>query len=108
MSARVRDAAPADAEGVARVHVQGRRETSGDFPARDALAGLSVEERIGMWRQAFARPDPLAKFLVAEAADGEVVGTHGPTDRKPCPARWPTTPSDSRRPMPRRLTSSSR
>ena len=74
MSVSVRDAQPDDVDGVARVHVQGWRESYAGFLSVAALAGLSVEERARMWRYAFAKPDPRAKFLVAEAAEGEIVG----------------------------------
>ena len=74
MSIAVRDAAEADIEGIARAHVQGWRESYAGFLSAEALAGLSVEERVRMWRSAFANPDPRAKFLAAEAQDGEIVG----------------------------------
>ncbi|MBM6596199.1 GNAT family N-acetyltransferase [Microvirga pudoricolor] len=70
----VRDAVEADVEGVARAHVRGWRETYAEFLSPPALQGLSVEERAAQWRGAFARPDPEAKVVVAEAADGEIVG----------------------------------
>jgi ribosomal protein S18 acetylase RimI-like enzyme len=71
---RIRDAAEADVEGIARVHVQGWRETYKDFLSPEALAGLSVEERVQLWQRALAEPEPRAKLLVAEADDGEMVG----------------------------------
>ena len=74
MSVSVRDAQPDDVDGIARVHVQGWRESYAGFLSAEALAGLSVEERARMWRHAFAKPEPRAKFLVAEAAEGEIVG----------------------------------
>lgn len=70
----IRDATDDDVEAVARVHVQGWRESYADFLSDDALAGLSVEERVAMWRRALSRPDPRARFLLAETASGEVVG----------------------------------
>ena len=74
MSILVREAVEGDVEGIARVHVQGWRESYKDFLSPEALAGLSVEERMRMWQGAFAQPDPRAKLLVAEADDGEIVG----------------------------------
>lgn len=74
MSIRVRDALIADAEGVARVHVQGWRESYKDFLNPESLAGLSVEERFRMWTDILSKPDPAAKFLVAEDASGTIVG----------------------------------
>jgi len=71
---RIRDAAEADVEGIARVHVQGWRETYKDFLSPEALAGLSVEERVQLWQRALAEPEPRARLLVAEADGGEIVG----------------------------------
>jgi ribosomal protein S18 acetylase RimI-like enzyme len=71
---RIRDAAEADVEGIARAHVQGWRETYKDFLSPEALAGLSVEERVQLWQRVLAEPEPRAKLLVAEADDGEMVG----------------------------------
>jgi ribosomal protein S18 acetylase RimI-like enzyme len=70
----VRDAVPDDVQAVAHVHVQGWRESYGPFLSAEALAGLSVEERARMWGKAVADPEPRAKFLVAERADGAIVG----------------------------------
>ncbi len=74
MTVAVRDAVEADLEGIARVHVQGWRETYKGFLAPAALAGMSVEERMRMWQGAFTHANPRAKFLVAEADGGEIVG----------------------------------
>ena len=73
MTILVRDATAGDVEGIARVHVQGWRESYKDLLRPEALAGLSVEERMRMWQEAFAKPDPRARTLVAEAG-GEIVG----------------------------------
>jgi ribosomal protein S18 acetylase RimI-like enzyme len=74
VSILVRDAVEGDVEGIARVHVQGWRESSKDFLRPEALAGLSVEERMRMWQGAFAQPDPRVRLLVAETDEGEIVG----------------------------------
>lgn len=74
MTILVREAVEADVEAIARVHVQGWRESYKDFLSPEALAGLSVEERVRMWQDAFARPNPRARLLVAETGDGEMVG----------------------------------
>jgi ribosomal protein S18 acetylase RimI-like enzyme len=71
---RIRDAVEADVEGIARAHVQGWRESYKDLLTPEALAGMSVEERMRMWQGAFTHPDPKARLLVAEAEDGEIVG----------------------------------
>jgi hypothetical protein len=64
----------ADVEGITRVHVQAWRESYKDFLSPEALAGLSVEERMRMWQGAFAKPDQRARTLVAETGAGEIVG----------------------------------
>jgi ribosomal protein S18 acetylase RimI-like enzyme len=71
---RIRDAVEADVEGIAKAHVQGWRESYKDFLTPEALAGLSVEERMQMWQRALAAPEPRARLLVAETDDGEIVG----------------------------------
>jgi len=71
---RIREGVEADLEGIARVHVQGWRESYKDFLSPEALAGLSVEERMQMWQASFTHPDPRAKLLVAEADEGGIVG----------------------------------
>jgi len=71
---RIRDAVEADVEGIAKAHVQGWRESYKDFLTPEALAGLSVEERMQMWQRALAEPEPRARLLVAETDDGEIVG----------------------------------
>jgi ribosomal protein S18 acetylase RimI-like enzyme len=70
----IRDGGEADIEGIAKVHVQGWRESYKDFLSPDALAGMSVEERMMMWQRALDRADPQAKLLVAETGEGEIVG----------------------------------
>jgi ribosomal protein S18 acetylase RimI-like enzyme len=71
---RIRDAVEADVEGIARAHVQGWRESYKSFLTPEALAGLTVEERMKMWQRALAEPEPRARLLVAETDDGEIVG----------------------------------
>jgi ribosomal protein S18 acetylase RimI-like enzyme len=70
----IRDGVGDDVEGIARAHVQGWRESYKDFLSPEALAGLSVEERVQLWQRALAEPEPRARLLVAEADDGEIVG----------------------------------
>jgi ribosomal protein S18 acetylase RimI-like enzyme len=74
VSIRIRDAVEADVEGIATVHVQGWRESYKGFLTPEALAGLSVEERVQLWQRALAEREPRAKLLVAETDDGEIVG----------------------------------
>jgi ribosomal protein S18 acetylase RimI-like enzyme len=70
----VRDGNENDVDGIARVHVQGWRESYRDFMTPEALAGLSVDERESMWRGVLAKPDPQAKLVVTVDPDGEIVG----------------------------------
>jgi ribosomal protein S18 acetylase RimI-like enzyme len=70
----IRDAVEDDVEGIAKAHVQGWRESYKDLLKPEALAGLSVEERVQLWQRALAESEPSAKLLVAETDDGEIVG----------------------------------
>ncbi len=74
MTIRIREGRETDIEGIAKVHVQGWRESYKSFLTPESLAGLSVEERIQLWQRALAEPEPRARLLVAEADDGEIVG----------------------------------
>jgi ribosomal protein S18 acetylase RimI-like enzyme len=80
----IREGGEADIEGIARVHVRGWQESYKDFLSPEALAGLSIEERMQMWQRILAQPDHRAKLLVAEADDGEIAGfiRGGPIRRK--------------------------
>jgi hypothetical protein len=99
----VRDASEADIDSIAKVHVQGWRESYADILSAESLDGMSVEERAQMWQGVFVKRDPKAKFLVGELADGEIVAfaRGGP----PAPrARWLSI----RTPKSMRSTSSAR
>ncbi|WP_134497062.1 GNAT family N-acetyltransferase [Microvirga pakistanensis] len=74
MKVAIREAVESDLDNIARVHVQGWRETYKDILSAEALAGLSIEERKQMWQGAFTHPNPRAKFLVAVTDDGEILG----------------------------------
>ena len=74
MSFTVRDAVPEDVEGIAKVHVQAWRESYTELLSGDALARVSVEERIQMWRGVVATTRPRVKTLVAQDDHGTVVG----------------------------------
>ena len=74
MTILIREAVENDVEGIARVHVQGWRESYKDFLSPEALAGLSVDERMQMWQGSFRQPNPQARLLVAETDEGEIVG----------------------------------
>ncbi len=70
----IRDGNAEDIDGIAKVHVQGWRESYKDFMTPEALAGLSIDERKSMWRGILAEPDPQAKLVVAVEPDDGIVG----------------------------------
>ncbi|QFU17431.1 GNAT family N-acetyltransferase [Microvirga thermotolerans] len=81
MTFRIDPATVADAEAIARVHVQGWRESYKDLLNPASLAGLSVEERAAMWKEGLAVRDPGTLALVGRTGEGEAVGfaIGGPT-----------------------------
>lgn len=71
---RIRPARLIDAEGIARVHVVSWKETyRGIMPDR-FLAARTVNDRTALWELALSEMNPGHVLLVAEAADGEIVG----------------------------------
>ncbi|WP_414473284.1 N-acetyltransferase family protein [Microvirga sp. M2] len=74
MKTIIRDGGVADIEGIARVHVQGWRESYKDILPAPALAGLTVEARISGWRHVMEQADDRSLLLVAEDPDGDIVG----------------------------------
>lgn len=79
----VRDAAPSDAAGVARVHVDTWRSTYAGILPADFLAGLEYANSEAVWSAAMAADRPGACLLVAETAQGEVVGfAYGAPERE--------------------------
>ncbi len=71
MGTRIRAAEPADARGIAEVHVASWRWAyAGDLP-QQVLDALSVDEREGMWSDVIS--DPAASIAVADE-DGRVAG----------------------------------
>lgn len=75
----IRAATVADAEGVAKVHVDSWRTTYRGFLPDEVLDNLSYESRAQVWQRTFSLGDPQQFAFVAES-DGEVVGfvTGGP------------------------------
>jgi ribosomal protein S18 acetylase RimI-like enzyme len=67
----IRRAAHADADGIARVHVQAWRETYAGLLPQELLDALSVEDRAALWRSLLEPGGPTV--LVAES-EGEIVG----------------------------------
>lgn len=73
-STTIRPATPADAPGIARVHVQAWRETYRGILPDDFLEAMSVERRENYWRRVLAPPATRTQVYVADADDGGVVG----------------------------------
>jgi GNAT superfamily N-acetyltransferase len=63
----------ADADELARVHVETWRAAYAHALPAEALAALSVEERAALWREILARRDPRARNLVADRG-GRLLG----------------------------------
>lgn len=72
-SAEIRPALPADAAGIARVHVNTWRTTYKGIVWDEILAKLSVEEREQRWLKQIDAPEPDSFLYVAEQ-DGQVIG----------------------------------
>lgn len=73
----IREARPADAAGIARVHVESWRSTYRGLVPDAHLDGLSIEKREGAWGRALAALKPGEHYGVAEIADGQIVGWVG-------------------------------
>jgi GNAT superfamily N-acetyltransferase len=75
----IRAVTVADAEAVARVHVDSWRTTYRELLPEEFLENLSYERRASGWAEAFGRNEPKEFAFVAES-NGEVVGfvTGGP------------------------------
>ena len=70
--ATIRSARPDDADGVARVHVQGWRQTYAGLMPERVLANLSEERRAVWWRHVIEN-ETTTRCAVAEK-DGEIIG----------------------------------
>ena len=70
----IRTARPADARGIARVHVDSWRTTYRGLVLDDYLASLRYEDRQSMWDRILNDPAYRGFIYVAEAEDGEIVG----------------------------------
>lgn len=69
----VRPAVPADADGVAEVHVRSWQAAYRDLMPREVLDGLSVEQRAEGWRGILGDMPRASRTLVAEH-EGRIVG----------------------------------
>ena len=74
MKIRVREAGPADAAGIARVHVDTWRTTYPGILPADFLAGLRYANSEAVWSAAIAAERADASLHVAESDENEIVG----------------------------------
>ena len=82
MPITIREAAPADAAGIAFVHVESWRTTYPGIMPQEHLDALSVPERTGMWHELLSSPQPGDCTFVAETESGEIIGfVHGREER---------------------------
>jgi len=73
-SIRIRRATPADARGIAHVHVESWRSTyAGILPDR-VMVQMSVEQKASSWRRQLETHAKTQGVLVAELPDGGVAG----------------------------------
>lgn len=72
--AAIRPATAADAEAIARVHVDSWRASYKDFLPADFLANLSIERRAEQWRNALTVKAAANFIFVAEDTKTDVVG----------------------------------
>lgn len=71
----IREAVPADAEGIARVHVDSWRTTYPGIMPQEHLDALSYSDREKTWREILGGNGSLKSLeFVAETAVGEIVG----------------------------------
>ncbi|MCQ9366755.1 GNAT family N-acetyltransferase [Brevibacterium sp. 50QC2O2] len=69
----IRHPTPADADGLALVHVTGWREAYGDLLPEHFYGTQAMVQRRALWSRGTALPEYVARTLVAEL-DGEIVG----------------------------------
>ena len=74
LSVTIREATPADAAGVAWVHVESWRTTYPGIMPQEHLDALSVTEREQTWQDIFSRPDADQSPTFVAEASGEIVG----------------------------------
>ena len=77
MDIRIREAVPADAGAIARVHVDAWRTTYAGIVLYEYLAGLSCEDREATWSRILASNRPSECNFVAETDGAEIVGFAG-------------------------------
>jgi len=77
MGIRIREAVPADAGGIARVHVDTWRSSYAGIVPDEHLAGLSYDDREAVWGQILSRDRPAQCNFVAETGACEIIGFAG-------------------------------
>ncbi|MBP3965113.1 GNAT family N-acetyltransferase [Paenibacillus lignilyticus] len=70
----IREASIADCEGIAKVHLESWRTTYAGLVSDSYLAGLTLEGRMRNRSWAFNNPHPDQITLVAEEANGRIIG----------------------------------
>ena len=80
----IRRAAPADAEAIARVRIEGWRQSYKGLVPQASLDAMSVEASVPMWTRVLAAPGDRAGVFVAASGDG-VVGARTPGGTGPPP-----------------------
>jgi GNAT superfamily N-acetyltransferase len=70
----VRQALPADAEAIGRIHVETWRAAYRGIVPEEYLAAMSAVARAGEWRELLERQDRSRFVLVAESEAGEIAG----------------------------------
>jgi ribosomal protein S18 acetylase RimI-like enzyme len=74
MDVRIREATPADAEAIARVHVETWQVAYRGIVADEILDGLSVVRRAQGWREWWSSGEVAKQALFVAEADGPVIG----------------------------------
>ena len=87
MTIQIRQATPADASAIARVHVDSWRSSYADVVPQEILSGLSYDERKGLWDSILNSARADRHCYVADAPTAGVVGfAHGGVVSKNSPA----------------------
>ncbi len=82
MPITIREAAPGDAAGIARAHVESWRTTYPGIMPQEHLDDLSIAEREQTWQERLSAPSPGDCTFVAETEAGEIIGfVHGGKER---------------------------
>ena len=77
MDIRIREAVPADAGPITRVHIDTWRTSYAGIVPDEHLAGLSYDDREAVWGQILTRHRHTQHNFVAETDGGEIVGFAG-------------------------------